>query len=93
VTELQLEKGECTEKLHWKLIVPFEGESMEAHLLCSHVVILGAPIPQFRSDGSQWGAIQRFALAGGIVECQNEGGCNITQLCLKCIDEARKLVT
>ena len=91
MTELEFKKGECTEKLSWKLVVPFEDESMEAHLLCSHVILLGDPIPQFRSDGSQWGEMQRFALTSGIAECQNESGCNITQLCLACLDEARKL--
>jgi hypothetical protein len=90
MTELKFKKGECAEKLPWKLIIPYEAESTEVHLLCSHVIIQGAPIPQFRSDGSQWGDMQRYVLSRGIVECQNEGGCNVTQLCLACLDEVRK---
>lgn len=87
--ETEVKEGECAEGMPWKLIIPYESYTI-GDLPCRHAVPQGAREAQLRPDGSVWGYQQRFVLSRGIARCLNEAGHNCTELCLECLDEARK---
>ena len=90
MTKQSFDVGEYAERIPWELEIPYWGSTNDGvESLCPHAIVLGDPIPQYRTDGSMWGRKLNYQLPAGMIQCENEAGCNHTLLCIACLDEAR----
>ena len=90
----EFELGECSERYPWKILFNYVSTILDTEhecekLPCKHAKFTGKcedgiNIP----SGKKYGVHKEYSIPKVIV-CENEGGNNVTILCVECFDEAR----
>lgn len=84
--EFEFQVGEYAEGMTWRILIDYHA-SIDDIEPCKHAHSKYIKISEYNP-----GRIYEYAIVPVIIECKNEGGYNVTHLCLDCLLEAYEQV-